>query len=374
MNQDLEQLLQAIQITEKKYGEGTVKWMDYLNNGDVACFTSSNGARQMISSLDYKVLQKKVSAKALYQLYNYLCNHHVDSTNNVVNHLVLWLQGVCSQYDRIRTKELEELFESFTEKFLSLNEKFPEKDIFEVWARIFLENEIGKDLNINKRFLNVLKELASIYEPALKNENIEMQEELSSEIVDNIDVDVRTFLQAINVTENKYDSGKVSFTDYLLDGNSKIFTTSLNARGLIESLDWQTLRLKVFLQTFWNLHQYFEQTKPFRLPKNQVAVHLIDRIILEFEISDDTSDVFWGAVDNFLSNASISNENLEMAFDMISGKLSPNRSKVFEAEEYYKICEYLESLIEYGESLLDQNLEMNQTTDLKKLVDETVAS
>lgn len=374
MNQDLEQLLKAIQITEQKYGEGTVKWMDYLNSGDVTCFTSSNGARQMVSSLNYQELQRKVCAKALYQLYNYLCNHHVSSKNKVVNHLVLWLQDACFDYKKIGSSELEDLFERFSKKFLSLNEKFHEKDIFAVWARNFLENEYGDDLKISKKFLSILRGLASIYEPALKEEEIKKQEKAKPEVTDTIDGDVRTFLQAINVTENKYDSGKVSFTDYLSNGNSKIFTTSLNVRGMIEELDWQTVRLKVFIQTFQNILQYFEEQKTFRLPKNQVAVHLIDRINWEFEMSDDTSDIFWEAVDNFLSNASISNENLEMAFDMISGKISPDRSKVVNTDEYQNIRDYLERLIDCGKTLLDHNFKINNTTDLKKVIDETVVS
>jgi len=68
MNIDLDKFIEAITITDKKYGSGNTRWINYLYQGDIHCFTSTNGARDLIASYDYKMVQQMVITKIFENL------------------------------------------------------------------------------------------------------------------------------------------------------------------------------------------------------------------------------------------------------------------------------------------------------------------
>ncbi len=365
MDADLEKLLKAIQITDDKYGKGTTRWIAYLQNHDKNCFTSTNGARDLIVSLDFDHLRKKVFVQIFQNLIKYLEQDVIYTDNSVVNHIVKWISFEVLQNNDMSDEDILKLYEEFSVDFPSYESHFGNELVMNVLTGNFKKRKKGNHCFENfSVILTILKKFILIAEDhfeVVKPEEVTVNSEF---VLASNDEDIVKFLNAIEITQSKYEKNQsfVQFAEYLETGNTMVFTASKGARDLVESMDWSILRLKVFIRVFENVLTYYQTDNVLKVPANMVVVNLVDRIVWEFENSDDVAQTFLESVDNYICNAKRNKESVSLALEVIRGTIKPDQQngslKLLESERQ-NICSYLEQLISYGKKTLEADIHLN---------------
>lgn len=365
MNKDIEVLLQAIFITEEKYGKGTTKWIDYLYHGDISCFTSTGGAREMMKSISNRQLLKHVLSSILNQLRYYLEREPFYSDNEVANYIIHWMsQKSVSSFDE-SYPSLEVVSREFLKEFETFETKFDNHEILKV-----LIGDFRSVFNSRQRFENSGKLVAIFGKLILMIEG--RKEELLAQIKEDVsicnkplirksflDSDLEKFMQAVEITEQKYGFGKghVPYFDYLERGDVNAFSSKDGAKDMVSSLDYRVVRFKVVLEMLQNINGDYETVIPYQPPCNSVIVNFVDRVNWEFENSEHVNQIYDEVIDNLFSNGKRNSETLAYALEIIVGNISkdPNVACSSGLEmQRKKTCEYLKQLIYYTEELLEE--------------------
>lgn len=363
MNKDVEILLQAILMTEKKYGKGTTKWIDYLYHGDVSCFTSTGGARDLISPIYHRQLLKHVLAGIFWQLRSYLEKEPYYSDNEVANYIIKWIHKKCFINFEESYDCLKNLYHEFLKDFENYEKRFDNHAIVEI-----LEGNFGKSIHLKQQLENTSKMITILSKLILVAEDRKeevMVEINQSDLVCNkplirrtfLDCDLENFMKAIEITEKKFGPGKgrVSFFQYLENGDVSIFSSRDGARDFLSSLDYKIVCQKVVLTMLQNIMAYFETVIPFQTPSNPVVINFIDRVNWEFENSEQLNQIYDEVIDNLFSNGKRNAETIAYSLDILAGNISQNMKSLPRPEldiQRERTCSYLKQLIYYTEECL----------------------
>lgn len=358
MNKEIETLLQAIMLTEKKYGKGTTKWIDYLYHGDISCFTSTDGARDMMEPLDSKMLLKKVFVTLFLQLRSYLEKESFYSDNEVANYMIQWFTQKCLGNFEESFENLNGLYQLFSAEFETFEKRFDNHIVIDVLQGNFKKAFLSKQQfeNIEKT-ISVLSKLMLVCEDRKEEVMAEIQQDDSvcnKPIVRKpfLDTDMERLVRAIELTEQKYGSGKgrVPFFEYLEEGTISIFSSMNGAQELVKTLDYKMMRYKVILTMLQNILSYFQTVIPWQDPANSVVVNFIVRVIWEFENSDHVADIYDEVIDNLFSNGKRNAETLAYALDILVGNITKDSKCMPKSEleiQRERTCGYLNQLIYY---------------------------
>lgn len=360
MDQRLQALFQAVHLTDKKYGKGTTRWIRYLYNGDVQCFTSTDGARNLVSSLHFKEMQQLVVQTLFERICSYLERGAYRSNNDAANYIIDWIGKESLRVVAVQNTEISRLYHVFVSDFKEFESLFGNDVPLEIFDDLFLQshNKNNKIENVDVIIL-LLKGLC-VY---AKGEDLEV---VSNNVIDNeefervpfLDQDLEQLMNVIESSKKHYSFEKkdFSFPEYLETGNIDIFSLDHEAKHMLYSLNWEIVRLKALKQMFQNMLTYFQSTIPWQLPTNYVIVHFVERLIWEFESSNDISDVFNEVIDNLFANAKRNAETVSYAVDIFVGNIKPDLKYLpkKELEEQRKnVCDYLQRLCFYVEERLN---------------------
>lgn len=366
MNIDLDKFIEAITITDKKYGSGNTRWINYLYQGDIHCFTSTNGARDLIASYDYKMVQQMVITKIFENLKFYLEKTPYQSINKAANYIVDWISKESLHIVELNNLVISRFYHDFVYDFAKFENLFGNDVVFDLLVGNITKMKKGvikiENVDVILTLLQQLIRYSREDDAFLQDVKVDSTPFVR---VPFLDSDLERFMQAIEITDQKYGigEGKVSYPEYLTTGNTMVFTSSDGARNLVESLDWKTVRFKVLIQMFQNMLTYFQSTIPFQLPMNSVIVNFIERVVWEFENSSQLSEVFSEVVDNLFANAKRNSESLNESLDILVGNIKPDMKCLpkKELEEHRKkVCEYLQRLVSYAQKQVEVPFALEQ--------------
>ncbi len=78
-------IIKATEITENVHGQGNVNLVDYIKNQNLAVFTRTNGARDMVANLDYTETKEDIEIALINSAITRL--EHPDYVQNLANRL-----------------------------------------------------------------------------------------------------------------------------------------------------------------------------------------------------------------------------------------------------------------------------------------------
>lgn len=358
-NDDMQKFFQAIQLTEAKYGKGSTRWITYLYHNDIQCFTSSNGARDLVTSLDTKVLQKKVMKQMFYYLASYLKQDNTITNNDAANYIIKWFDVEIRKVKNLNMDYLK-WYDHFSTLLSTLDSLFQNDVIFDVLVGNFKRSNDSIEQFSNVAIIfTMLSNLSKISLDSSKLNMVipKMKNDVLLEDFP-LDDDLAKFIYAVRMTIQKSSSEKrkVQVFNYLKDGDLNFFLSTDGVRELMKDINYQKLRLEVFVCIFENILSYFSKVVPYQKSTNKVVGHLVDCILWEFDSSEDLEAIFEEAMSNFISNAEQNREMASEAFEILLGNIIVDSKSPLKTDlevQRKLLCGCLSELISFGNEKLE---------------------